>query len=152
MDFWGAPCRQDEHQVSSFYVKMRRFFFNFGTFLQEKSEPNTFDRNHRLKSSGQELKSKNSLARFKVTPITFGLYVSDFWMSSCKKPACPFFFFYWNKSCTLKASKWSILKSKLVLLLSDQLQEATADTLLTIILAGKGLLSSVSVSRDSKYS
>ena len=91
MDFWGAPCRQDEHQVSSFYVKMRRFFFNFGTFLQEKSEPNTFDRNHRLKSPGQELKSKNSLARFKVTPITFGLYVPAFWMSSCRKPACPLF-------------------------------------------------------------
>ena len=33
------------------------FFFHFGTFLQEKSEVNTFDWNHRLKSSGQELKS-----------------------------------------------------------------------------------------------
>ena len=87
MDFWGAPCRQDEHQVLS-YVKCNVFFFNFGTFLQEKSETNTFDWNHRLKSSGQELKSKSSLARFKVTPIIFGLYVSDFWMNSCREPTC----------------------------------------------------------------
>ena len=67
------------------------FFFHFGTFLQEKSEANTFDWNHRLKSSGQELKSKSSLARFKVTNIIFGLYVSDFWMSSCREPTCPLF-------------------------------------------------------------
>ena len=67
------------------------FFFRFGTFLQQRSEANTFDWNHRLKSSGQELKSKSSLARFKVTPIIFGLYVSDFWMSSCREPTCPLF-------------------------------------------------------------
>ena len=66
-------------------------FFHFGTFLQQRSEANTFDWNHRLKSSGQELKSKSSLARFKVTPIIFGLYVSDFWMSSCREPTCPLF-------------------------------------------------------------
>ena len=67
------------------------FFFHFGTFLQQRSEANTFDWNHRLKSSGQDLKSKSSLARFKVTPIIFGLYVSDFWMSSCREPTCPLF-------------------------------------------------------------
>ena len=33
------------------------FFFHFGTFLQEKSQTNTFDWNHRLNSSGQELRS-----------------------------------------------------------------------------------------------
>ena len=67
------------------------FFFRFGTFLQQRSEANTFDWNHRLKSSGQELKSKSSLARFKVTRIIFGLYVSDFRMSSCREPTCPLF-------------------------------------------------------------
>ena len=67
------------------------FSFHFGTFLQQRSEANTFDWNHRLKSSGQDLKSKSSLARFKVTPIIFGLYVSDFWMSSCREPTCPLF-------------------------------------------------------------
>ena len=71
--FWGAPCRQDEHPDASFVKMQRFFFFHFGTFLQEKSEAYTFDWNHRLKSSGQELKSKSSLARFKVTPIIFGL-------------------------------------------------------------------------------
>ena len=67
------------------------FFFHFGTLLQEKSEANTFYWNHRLKKSGRELKSKSSLARFKVTPIIFGLYVSDFCMSSCREPTCPLF-------------------------------------------------------------
>ena len=40
----------------------------------------------------------------------------------------------------MKVSKLSILRSNLVFLFADQMQEATADTLFTIILTGGGLL------------
>ena len=64
------------------------FFFHFGTFLREKSETNTFYWKHHLKSSGQELKRKSSLARFKVTRIIFSLYV---WLLTCREPNRPLF-------------------------------------------------------------
>ena len=88
--FWARPVGKMNTQMQVL-SRCSVFFFHFGTFLQEKSEANTFDWNHRLKNSGQELKSKSSLARFKVTPIIFGLYVSDFWMSSRREPTCPLF-------------------------------------------------------------
>ena len=91
MDFLGRALSARWTPRCKFCQDAAFFFFHFGTFLQEKSEAYTFDWNHRLKSSGQELKSKSSQARFKVTPIIFGLYVSDFWMSSCREPTCPLF-------------------------------------------------------------
>ena len=36
MDSWGAPCRQDERQVLSFYVKMQRFFLSFWYFYSRE--------------------------------------------------------------------------------------------------------------------
>ena len=92
MDSWGVPCRQDEHQVLSFCVKLQRFFFLFGTFLQEKLETNTFDWNHRLKNSGQELKSTEEFTG-KILGHSHYLWPvrSTFWMSSCREPTCPLF-------------------------------------------------------------
>ena len=92
MDSWGAPSRQDEHQVLSSCVKLQRFFFHFGTFLQEKLETNTFDWNHRLKSSGQELKSTEEFTG-KIQGHSHYLWPvrSTFWMSSCREPTSPLF-------------------------------------------------------------
>ena len=97
MDSWGAPCRQDEHQVLSFCVKLQRFFFHFGTFLQEKLETNTFDWNHRLKNSGQELKSTEEFTG-KIQGHSHYLWPvrSTFWMSSCREPTCPLFWLKWE--------------------------------------------------------
>ena len=54
------------------------FFFHFGTFLQEKSETNTFDWNHRLKSSGQELKSTEEFTG-KIQGHSHYLWPVRFW-------------------------------------------------------------------------
>ena len=139
---WTLGARPVGKMNTKFCLFMSRcsvFFFHFGTFLQEKSETNTFDWKHRLKSSGQELKRKSSLARFKVTLTIFSLYVSDFWMSSCREPTCPLFWL--EQELHVEDEQVKYFKIHLVLLLSDQMQEATADTLFTMKQTGGGLLS-----------
>ena len=135
--FGARPVGKMNTKFCLFMSRCSVLFFHFGTFLQEKSETNTFDWNHRLKSSGQELKNKSSLARFKVAPVIFGLYVSDFWMSSCRETRLSVF---WLKHELRTEGEQVKYFKMLVLLFSDQMQEATADTLFMIIVTGGGLL------------
>ena len=83
--FWGAPCRQDDHQVLPFYVKMLRFFSFILVFIRNKSEANTIDGKHL-----EELKSKSlPWQDSRWVPSLASTFV--FWMSSSRKPACPWF-------------------------------------------------------------
>ena len=102
---WTLGARPVGKMSAKFCLFMSRcsvFFFHFSTFLREKSETNTFHWKHLLKSSGQELKRKSSLARFKVTPFIFSLYVWLLDESPAGNPTVHYF--DWNRSCTLKVS------------------------------------------------
>ena len=82
MFFWGAPCRQDEHQVFPFMSRCCTFFLSPWFFIRDKSEANTFDVKH-LKG----LKSKNlPWQDSRRVPSLASTFV--FWMSSSRKPAC----------------------------------------------------------------
>ena len=101
--FWrkwtlGArPVGKMNTKFCLFCVKLQRFFFHFRTFLQEKLETNTFDWNHRLKNSGQELKSTEEFTG-KIQGHSHYLWPvrSTFWMSSCREPTCPLFWLKWE--------------------------------------------------------
>ena len=82
---WGAPCRQDDHQVLPFYVKMLHFFSFILVFIRDKSKANTIDGKHL-----EELKSKSlPWQDSRWVPSLASTFV--FWMSSSRKPACPWF-------------------------------------------------------------
>ena len=89
--FWARPVGKMNTQMQVLW-RCSVFFFHFGTFLQEKSEANTFDWNHRLKNSGQELKSTEEFTG-KIQGHSHYLWPvrTTFWMSSCREPTCPLF-------------------------------------------------------------
>ena len=116
MVFWGAPCRQDEHQVLPFHVKMLHFFSVILVFLSETSQRLILLTESTLKSWRARFypgKIQDEPHPWPV-PLFFG------WVPPGNPPVHDF---DWNKSCVLKVSKLGILTSKLVLLLSDQMQE-----------------------------
>lgn len=145
MNFWGEPCRQDEHhQVLSFYGKMPHFFPSsfFFFFFSERSQRLILLAESTFKSEGARF---HLGTRFKMSPI-LATFLFFGWVPPGNSHVV---YFVWNKSCELKVSKQGILKSMLVLLLSDQTQEATADrTLSTVNRDGRMV---AEMSRDSKY-
>ena len=103
-DVWGAPCRQDEHQVLHFCAKMPNFF-------PREVRCQYFGWNRHLMSSVQELTSKSSPWAGKIQdesypwPVRFCFFV----MSSSRKPGPPDTDFVCDKSYPLKVSKLGIL-------------------------------------------
>ena len=82
---WGAPCGQDDHQVLPFYVKMLHCFSFILVFIRDKSKANSIDGKHL-----EELKSKGlPWQDSRWVPSLASTFV--FWMSSSRKPACPWF-------------------------------------------------------------
>ena len=94
MVFWGAPCRQDEHQVLPFYVKMLHFFSFILVFYPRQARGWYFWRKAPERVKEQEF----TVARFKTSPI-FGQYLCflDEFLQEAR--------LHWNKSCVLKVSK-----------------------------------------------
>ena len=85
MVFWGAPCRQDEHQVLLFYVKMLHFFSVILVFYPRQVRGWYLWRKAPWRVDEQELPWQDS----RWVPSLASTFV--FWMSSSRKPACPWF-------------------------------------------------------------
>ena len=115
MVFWGAPCRQDDHQVCFFMSRCCTFFLSSWFFIRDKSKANTFDGKHL-----EELTSKSYPGKIQDESHLWPVRLFFGWIPPGNPPVHDF---DWNKSCVLKVSKLGILTSKLVLLLSDQMQE-----------------------------
>ena len=89
---WTLGARPVDKINTKFCLFMSRcsvFFFHLGTFLQEKSEawrkPPFKEFRTRVEEHWRvHWQDSRSL-------IIFGLYVSDFWMSSWREPTCPLF-------------------------------------------------------------
>ena len=88
--FWGAPCRQDEHPDASF-VKMQRFFLSLWHFSLTEVRGQYFWLKPPFKEFRTRLEEQEFTGKIQGHSIIFGLYVSDFWMSSCREPTCPLF-------------------------------------------------------------
>lgn len=105
---WTLGARPVGKMNTKFCLFMSRcsvFFSNFGTFLQEKSETNTFDWNHRLKNSWQELKSTEEFTG-KIQGHSYYLGPVRFWfLNEFMQGNLPVRYFDWNISCALKVSK-----------------------------------------------
>ena len=91
MDSWGAPCRQHEHQVLSFYVEMQRFFLSSWYFSPREVRDQYFWLKSPFKEFGTRVEEQKLTGKIQghshyLWPVRFW-----FWMSSCREPTCPLF-------------------------------------------------------------
>ena len=113
--FGARPVGKMNTKFCFFMSRCCIFFLSSWFFIRDKSEADTFDGKHL-----EELTSKSYPGKIQdeshlwPVPLFFG------WVPPGNPPVHDF---DWNKSCVLKVSKLGILTSKLVLLLSDQMQE-----------------------------
>ena len=113
--FGARPVGKMNTKFCFFMSRCCIFFLSSWFFIRDKSAADTFDGKHL-----EELTSKSYPGKIQdesnlwPVPLFFG------WVPPGNPPVHDF---DWNKSCVLKVSKLGILTSKLVLLLSDQMQE-----------------------------
>ena len=134
-DVWGAPCRQDEHHVLPFFAKMTHFFPQRSEMpiLWLKPPFNEF----RTRVNEQEFTLGWQDSRRVLSLACTCLF--QFGMSSSSWPAFSWFWLWQELFIEVEQVRYS--KSELGFLLSGQMQEATADSILfTITGAGEELL------------
>ena len=115
---WSFGARPVGKMNTKFCFFMSRcciFFLSSWFFIRDKSEANTFDGKHL-----EELTSKSYPGKIQDESHLWPVRLFFGWIPPGNPPVHDF---DWNKSCVLKVSKLGILTSKLVLLLSDQMQE-----------------------------
>ena len=132
-DVWGAPSRRDEHHVLPLCAKMCIFpEGNEMPILWLKPPFNEF----RTRVNEQEFTLGWQDSRWVPSLACTFLFIV---MSSSRKPAC-YWFCLWRELHT-EGEQVTYSKSKLVLLLSGQMQEAIADSnFFTITRTGEELL------------
>ena len=115
---WCFGARPVGKMTTKFCFFMSRcciFFLSSWFFIRDKSEADTFDGKHL-----EELTSKSYPGKIQDESHLWPVRLFFGWVPPGNPPVHDF---DWNKSCVLKVSKLGILTSKLVLLLSDQMQE-----------------------------
>ena len=113
--FGARPVGKINTKFCFFMSRCCIFFLSSWFFIRDKSEADTFDGKHLKELTSKSYPGKiQDESHLWPVPLFFG------WVPPGNPPVHDF---DWNKSCVLKVSKLGILTSKLVLLLSDQMQE-----------------------------